>query len=74
MQTIIIKVNEVVFKIDFHRENKIYCWGFYRNKKILLSASSPLKYKYDLKTDMMRTLMEAMSYEIKHEVEKLVIK
>jgi hypothetical protein len=71
MQTIIIKVNKVKFTIEFEKIKKFYLYSLHRNKRILMTGQAPLSYKQDIKLGLAAHLFEQITWEIKHELEKI---
>lgn len=74
IQIVKLKVGEVMFKIEFIKGENFYACGFWRNKKCLLSSTYPKIYKSQIKMDIFRELSEHVSWELKHAIEKIIIK
>jgi len=67
-----IKVNKVKFKIWCLEDKKQFYYCLYRNNKALLSSSTPIKRKLEVSMNIYRDLQEAIGYEIRNEIEKII--
>lgn len=73
-QTIKIKFNDVLFRVNYENTRYGLTYSIYRNKKMILAGHFfPKKQKADFKMMLFRQLSENISWEIKHELEKLSI-
>ena len=72
MKTIKLKVNKVEFRVDYGKQKNFVGYGLYRNNKALISSSIPIKRKEEVMMNIYRDLQEAIGYEIRHEIEKLI--
>ena len=71
MQTIIIKLNKIKYRMDLLKEKKFYLYSLHRNKKCLMTGQAPLCHRDNIKLHLATNLFEQLSWEIEHELEKI---
>ena len=67
-----IKVNKVKFKVWYAEDKKQFHYGLDRNNKALLASSNPIKRRLEVSMNIYKDLQEAIGYEIRNEIEKLL--
>jgi hypothetical protein len=71
MKEIKIKVNKVLFTVEYEKKGSIVFYSLARNKKTLICSTTAKKQADEVKMNIYRDLSEAIGYEIRSEIEKL---